>query len=771
MARPDLNTTVGADTRPLEKDIRAALNKNYKVNLQNRGFTQPLGKIKGQLGEFEKSLEASNARVLAFGASAGAIVAVQQALKATVASAINVEKKLKDINVILGASSKNLSIFGNELFKIAGQTGQSFDAVANAAAEFARQGLGLEKTLLRTRDALVLTRLSGLDVVASVSSLTAAINSFSRAALNSTEIVNKLANVDAAFAVSSADLANALTRVGSAAEDAGVSFDELLAIVTATQQTTARGGAVIGNSLKTIFTRIQRPKVLDELERLGVTVRDLEGETRPAIQILGELAKTFDGLSSSQRSQVGELVGGVFQINILKAALSDLNKEYSIYDNALQTSISSTDQALKRNEALNETMSALINKTFANLQKSGAKVGENVFGPSIRTVLNTLNTALDGGDAESIGEKFGESFFKGIGKFISGPGLIIVGSTLTKVFINLGRYAVDALKAVQNLNIQSAEQRKLQAGITDILDNQPEILEKVRLKELKIEDAARLVLGRYKDQQEILKANLNIVRQIQGLSGSVKAETSTGSAEKQTSKKGKAGGYVPNFAGGSIADLERRDARMGGYTAGNVIASPVGGVMNTAETIAYDSRFSSPFINPPENSLAGRRHRNKSISSLGVDPYGLPQTGFAAGGLTPEGYTYPFRMTSRGRPRPVAPKDVAKNFREYELQLLKGGLASLGFTDAKDLNSVFGPNVEADFLAKKGGVPYLIDAKAGYNDAKASQMEKKGATIAALRKTEPYKNYIKSLDINDADVRTAIILGNAGVQQEKTLKN
>ena len=320
MARPDVNTTVGADTRRLESDVRAALNKDYKVKLQSRGFSQPLGKIRGQLGEFEKSLEASNARVLAFGASAGAIVAVQQALKATVSSAINVEKKLKDINVILGASAKNLAAFGDQLFKIAGDTGQAFNAVADAAAEFARQGLGLEQTLLRTRDALILTRLSGLDVVSSVNSLTAAINSFSRAALNSTEIVNKLANVDAAFAVSSADLANALSRVGSAAEDAGVSFDELLAIVTATQQTTARGGAVIGNSLKTIFTRIQRPKVLQELERLGLTVRDLEGETRPAIQILGELAKTFDGLSSSQRSQVGELVGGVFQINILKAA-------------------------------------------------------------------------------------------------------------------------------------------------------------------------------------------------------------------------------------------------------------------------------------------------------------------------------------------------------------------------------------------------------------------------------------------------------------------
>lgn len=744
MARPDLNTTVGADTRPLEKDIRAALNKNYKVSLESKGFSQPLGKIKGQLGEFEKSLDASNARVLAFGASAGAIVAVQQALKATVTSAINVEKKLKDINVLLSASSKSLASFGNELFKIAGQTGQSFDAVADAAAEFARQGLGLEKTLLRTRDALVLTRLSGLDVVSSVSSLTAAINSFSRAALNSTEIVNKLANVDASFAVSSADLANALSRVGSAAQDAGVSFDELLAIVTSAQQTTARGGAVIGNSLKTIFTRIQRPKVLDELERLGVTVRNLEGETRPAIQILGELAKTFEGLSSTQRSQVGELVGGVFQINILKAALSDLNKEYSIYDNALQTSINSTDQALKRNEALNETLSALINKTFANLQKSGAKVGESVFGPSIRTVLNTLNTALEGGDAESIGEKFGQSFFKGIGKFISGPGLIIVGSTLTKVFINLGRFAVDALKAVQNLNVQSAEQRKLQAGITSILDDQPAILEKIRTGELKIEDAAELVLERYRTQQTILRQNLDIVKQIQSRSG----------VKVKAGKAGKAAGYIPNYFSDSDKRSEEQTAMMLGATS-SVKAKKGKGKIGGRSFLMNNQEVEIPNF-------------GKNGDSAVIPTY--------AGGYIPnfssirETYEYPFRMMSRGKARPVAPKDVVKNSREYEFQLLKGGLASLGFTDAKDLNSIFGPNVQADFLAKKGGVPYLIDAKAGYNDAKLSQIEKKGATIAALRKTQPYKNYIQSLGINDADVRTAIIFGNAGVQQAKSLR-
>ena len=124
-------------------------------------------------------------------------------------------ESLKDINVILNASERNLKKFGDQLFDVASKTGQSFFEVSKAAGEFARQGLSMEKTITRTRDALILMRLSGMDAEASVNSLTAAINSFSSAALNSTQIVNRLANVDAAFAVSSNDLAEAIRRVNN----------------------------------------------------------------------------------------------------------------------------------------------------------------------------------------------------------------------------------------------------------------------------------------------------------------------------------------------------------------------------------------------------------------------------------------------------------------------------------------------------------------------------------------------------------------------------
>ena len=179
-----------------------------KIGIDSRSFEQPLGRITGQLGEFQKSMDASVARVLAFGAAVGVINNVQQAFAALVRESIAVEKSLQDINILLELSSSSLQKFGAELFNVARNTAQGFDAISEAATEFARQGLSAEETLKRVNDAMVLTRLSGLAAANSVSSLTAAVNSFTSEALTTTDVVNRLANVDAAFAVSSKDLAD-----------------------------------------------------------------------------------------------------------------------------------------------------------------------------------------------------------------------------------------------------------------------------------------------------------------------------------------------------------------------------------------------------------------------------------------------------------------------------------------------------------------------------------------------------------------------------------
>jgi TP901 family phage tail tape measure protein len=607
----DIILSVDGDLRPLESKLSRISSKNISLNLRD-SLSQPLGRITGKVSEFEKSLEASNARVLAFGASAGAVYAVQRAFGEVVKATIQVEKSLTDINVVLNASARDLGAFGKELFGIAKNTGQGFDQVAKAATEFARQGLGIEETLKRTSDALILSRLSGLDAARSVETLTAAVNTFSRAGLTSTQIINKLANVDAAFAVSTGDLAEAISRVGSTAQDVGVDFDQLIAIVTAAQQTTARGGAVIGNSFKTIFTRLQRTDTLDALEGVGIAVKDLQGNTLPAVQILKNLSDVFYTLSDAQRASVAETVGGVFQINILRAALSDLTKEYSVYNGALNTARSATDQAIQRNEALNQTLSALTNKTFVNLLEAAAKIGEITIAPTIKTGLGGLNTILEEfnrpEELQGTGTKIATGILKGIGSYISGPGLAVVGVAFVKIFGGLTKFSAEALKSLIGIASSADKIAAAQARVNAILAQNPALIQAVISKDASLLQVENQILKIIQQQ--------NAARAV-GAAISARA-TPLVAAATVPKVKTRSAGYIPNFVSPTMQ--EKMGAYAGGYTPGSV--KKMGGMYyNTAESVVQFPGADGPAIIPPQNSLAGENYRSTFKKQVGFDPY------------------------------------------------------------------------------------------------------------------------------------------------------
>ena len=269
--------------------------------------------------------------------------------------------------------------------------------------------------------------------------------------------------MDAIFFAIIPDLAKAISRVGSSAQDAGVSLDELIAMTTTAQQVTARGGAVIGNSLKTIFTRIQRPAVIANLEAFGMAVTDSSGATKPAIQVLKEFASAYDTLTPQQRAVTAEMVGGVFQVNVLKAAIGDLGKRFSIYDRALGTSVSSTDEAIQRNAALNKTLKTLMNETMVNLLDMGARLGSITLSPAIAGVLESVNSAIDklrdNAEADTIGIKMGKGILDGIGSILKGPGMMVLGALVGKLLFSFMKFSTDAVKTFAGMNEGARRQR------------------------------------------------------------------------------------------------------------------------------------------------------------------------------------------------------------------------------------------------------------------------------------------------------------------------
>jgi len=470
------------------KKIGASLSQNISAGMN--AASQPLGKITGQSSDFQKSMSAANARVLAFGASAGSIYLVYNAFKKMVSSTIEVEQSLANINTILKLGSSGLNQFSANMFKAAAQTGQTFQTASKVALEFARHGVSATETANRMTAAMQLMRISGLDAADSVNAITAAINAFSKEGLSANDIVSRLTAVDTKFAVSAQDLAKAIGRVGSTATEAGVQFNQLLGLVTAVQTATARGGAVIGNAFKSIFTRLGRPEVINDLEAVGVQTKNAAGQVLPLISILKNLASQYNNLNYAQKSFVTEAVGGVYQVNILKASLNDLGHGFSIYDKAVIAAGQSTGLIEQRMVSLNDTIASKLNTTVLTFTKlvsslgnvsmgSGAKSQLDSFNSQIQKIADSLDSITEKSDTgDKISKSIGQGFAKGLGDIISGPGIQIAAALIAKITKGFGAFAIASGKTELGYNEPAEKQKMIQQGIGQVLSQNNGLMEK-----------------------------------------------------------------------------------------------------------------------------------------------------------------------------------------------------------------------------------------------------------------------------------------------------
>tara|TARA_R110002153_G_scaffold45929_11_gene129448 strand:- start:2345 stop:8857 length:6513 start_codon:yes stop_codon:yes gene_type:complete len=467
MAKNSIKTKLILTKRSAEKsfnDFQKKVGRGVKTKLDTRAMRsakKPLGEISGLASELDKSLAASNARVLAFGASVAVIGAVAKSFQSVAVASRDVEFSLARIQAITKSSSADIKKLGANIFEVALKTGQSFQVAADAALEFSRQGLSAAETSKRLKAALILVRTEGMDTAAAVSGLTASINGFNESGLGAIEILNKLDAVSNSFAVSTTDIVESMKRSAAVAQEAGVSLDQLAAITATVQQATARGGAVIGNAYKTIFTRMSNKSTINALEGIGVKVRSMSGDLLNAVDILKDVNRATKGLSSVAKSNIFEKIAGKRQIALLIPLLNDLAVENGNYTAALEKSKSATDEAIRKNELYSTTLKGVLAETSTLGTLLAAGIGDKVnsdlknitsgFNNMIRSVISSLNSPVI------------SAALTAFSTFLSGPGLvagIVVAARLMGQFLVFAKDSAANLLGIKKTTAQVVNSEK-----------------------------------------------------------------------------------------------------------------------------------------------------------------------------------------------------------------------------------------------------------------------------------------------------------------------
>ena len=570
---------------PIQLNANLQLNP-ASINASAKQVQQALGRITGQASEFQKSLDASTARVFAFGATTTIINGVTQSFKKLVSTTITVEAKLKEINSILGAGAAEFNNYRNAIFQVAKNTGQAFSTVADGAAELARQGLSATESAKRLENALILTRISGLSAEQSVKALTAAMNGFTSAGLNSTQVINKIVAVDTAFAVSAQDLADGFSRAGSTAEDAGVKFEELLALITAVEQRTARGGAVIGNAFKSIFTRLSRGTTIGKLQELGVAI----DAGQNGVQKLKALSDALDGIADpSKASAIKELAGGVFQINVVSAALKDIGNEASVFGEATATAFNATNEATEKNAQLNDTLLAKINELTVSVTSFAEKLGSITFGPLLTNIVGiatTLSDSLDSALDPEKGNAFVQGLFKVIGSFLSGPGLAVFSVAFFKIFKTVIKFAKEGFSTIMKMGSAAEKISQIEGGIVGLLQKDDALRKTIASTTISQATKEKAIIDAIKRENQLLAQQQQLVSNIASIArqgGVTGFSSSTGSFTGKRGKRYSSGGngiMEPNLM--TAMANEARDAPRGATPfVTNFRGSPA--VMNSSE--------------------------------------------------------------------------------------------------------------------------------------------------------------------------------------------
>ena len=182
----------------------------------------------------------------------------------------------------------------------------------------------------------MLAKLGNLDTAESTEYLTAIVNGFGKEANEAADIVSKLIALDNMAATSAGEIATAMQYSSAVANETGVSFENLAAMITNVSSSTRLSGEMIGTAFRSMFIRMQQVKsgAIDEtgmslnnveksLANVNIKLRDSVNSFRPLEDVIADVAEKWDTLDEVTKAQISNAIAGQRQAQIFSSLMQN----------------------------------------------------------------------------------------------------------------------------------------------------------------------------------------------------------------------------------------------------------------------------------------------------------------------------------------------------------------------------------------------------------------------------------------------------------------
>lgn len=379
----------------------------------------------------------------------------------------DLDKQLNNIRIVTGQSSDQMAQFALQANKAAKSLNTTTTEYAKASLIYYQQGLSAKEVQERADITIKMANVSGQSAQKVSDQMTAVWNNYDNGTKSLSHYADVMTALGAATASSSDEIAQGLQKFASISETVGLSYEYAASALATVTATTRESADVVGNSFKTLFSRIQGLQLgetLDDgttfnkysqgLAKVGIQIKDSAGDLKSMDVILDEMGSKWEGLAQDEKMALAQTVAGVRQYTQLMA----LMENYDYFKENLNIANTSSGTLQKQQDIYAESWEAANAKLRASFEGLWDSL---INSESFINLTNGLSSVVD--------------MFTSLTKAVGGGGgaLSLLGAGLTKIYSKeLVRGIQDVTYGVKNIaglfgKNKNANDNPLTAGLNN----------------------------------------------------------------------------------------------------------------------------------------------------------------------------------------------------------------------------------------------------------------------------------------------------------------
>ena len=278
-----------------------------------------------------------------------------------------IDAALTELKKVTDETEESYDKFLNTAAKTAEKVGSTIKDVVSSTADWARLGYSMQEAHTLATSTQILMNVSEFDDISKATdTLISSIQAFKYTAEESMDVVDILNTIGNNYAISTADLAESLTKSSGSLVAANGTLEEAVAL-TATANTIIQDADVVGTALKTVAMRLRgtdtktmeeegletdgmvesSSKLRGKIKGLsGVDILTDTGAYKSTYQILSEIAEVWETMNDMDQAALLELLAGKRAGSVMSAILQ--NPE--TLKDAFESASDATGSAMTENE-------------------------------------------------------------------------------------------------------------------------------------------------------------------------------------------------------------------------------------------------------------------------------------------------------------------------------------------------------------------------------------------------------------------------------------